>query len=106
MKKSTQPEIFWKGLEPKKFGFLGKMNALSSHVVKTEKQNLTSGRDIWRSRGTSLNHLEEFINSYCHQDSLLLLNIISNNTNNVIATEIIYVLWDNWKIMQPVEVVV
>ncbi|CAF2447870.1 unnamed protein product [Rotaria sp. Silwood2] len=46
--------------------------------------------------------LEEFVNSYCRQDGLLLLRIIKKNTNNVIAGEVICALWDNWKIMPQI----
>ncbi|CAF1260925.1 unnamed protein product [Rotaria sp. Silwood1] len=49
-----------------------------------------------------IKRLEEFVNSYCRQDGLLLLRIVKKNTNNVIAGEIICALWDNWKVMPQI----
>ena len=49
-----------------------------------------------------IKRLEDFVNSYCRQDGLLLLRIVKKNTNNVIAGEVICALWNNWKIMPQI----
>lgn len=49
-----------------------------------------------------IKRLEEFVDSYCRQDGLLLLRIIKKNTNNVIAGEVICALWDNWRVMPQI----
>jgi hypothetical protein len=41
--------------------------------------------------------LDEFVQSYCRQDGILLLRLMKKNTNNVIAGEVICALWENWK---------
>lgn len=51
---------------------------------------------------TPIKHLEEFVDSYCRQDGLLLLRIVKKNTNNVIAGELICALWNNWKAMPQI----
>jgi len=49
-----------------------------------------------------IKRLEEFVQSYCRQDGILLLRLMKKNTNNVIAGEIICALWDNWKGMPQI----
>ena len=42
-----------------------------------------------------------FVDHYLRSDGVFLLRLISHNTNNITATEIIVALWDNWKTGNP-----
>jgi len=48
--------------------------------------------------------LRTFVDNYCRQDGILLLRIISANTNNVIVGELISNLWDQWQQQRQVRV--
>ncbi|CAF0933764.1 unnamed protein product [Didymodactylos carnosus] len=54
------------------------------------------------SHHSSPQQLKLFLKDYCRQDGLLLLRIISKNTNKIVACEIICELWDIWKIKQKI----
>ena len=43
----------------------------------------------------------DFVGHYLRSDGVFLLRLISHNTNNITATEIICALWDNWKTGNP-----
>ncbi len=43
----------------------------------------------------------DFVDHYLRSDGVFLLRLISHNTNNITATEVICALWDNWKTGNP-----
>ncbi|CAF0807425.1 unnamed protein product [Adineta steineri] len=48
--------------------------------------------------------LRTFVDSYCRQDGILLLRIITANMNNVIVGELICALWDNWQKQRQIRI--
>ncbi|CAF1469700.1 unnamed protein product [Adineta ricciae] len=48
--------------------------------------------------------LRTFVDSYCRQDGILLLRIITANMNNVLVGELICALWENWQLQRKIHI--
>ncbi len=79
-----------------------KANAIPYFSTSNSSSTTGIGSTTDQHDQAPIKRLDEFVNSYCRQDGLLLLRIVKKNTNNVIAGEVICALWDNWKIMPQI----
>jgi len=79
-----------------------KANDIPYYTSSTSSSTTGIGSSNDHHNQAPIKRLEEFVNSYCRQDGLLLLRIVKKNTNNVIAGEVICALWDNWKVMPQI----
>jgi hypothetical protein len=79
-----------------------KANDIRYYTSSTSSSTTGIGSSNDHHDQAPIKRLEEFVNSYCRQDGLLLLRIVKKNTNNVIAGEVICALWDNWKVMPQI----
>lgn len=77
-------------------------NEVPYHTSSTTSSTTGIGSSHTNDDQARIKRLDEFVDSYCRQDGLLLLRIVKKNTNNVITGEVICALWNNWKAMPQI----